>query len=222
MIKKLLSYFSPIIVKKIPSTVSKQLEITYHEGQLILDTPNTNYSFGSLEIVLKKGLKYIGYSKIVQMNDVLVLGLGGGSIIKLLRDDLKYDKQITSVELDPAIIYVAQKYFGIDKYKSKHEIVQTDAFEYILKQQKRYDLIVIDIFQDAQMPQFLFENYFVSNLKSRLNINGFILFNTIVLNKEERERNNTFKTLFETANFSVRTHPNVQHMNELITVKRIA
>lgn len=220
MFKKLLSYFSPITIKKIPSEISKQIEITYNDGQLVLDTPNTNYSYGNLEIVLRKGLKYIGYQKIESMNQILVLGLGGGSIIKLLRKEVKYNKAITSVELDPAILFAANKYFDLEQYSENHTIIQGDAFEFMLKQQKKYDLIVIDIFQDYLMPAFLFENYFVEKIKESLNINGFILFNTITLHKEEKERNNQYTSLFESGQFSVRTHPKIQDLNELITIKR--
>ncbi|MDR0230233.1 MAG: fused MFS/spermidine synthase [Flavobacteriaceae bacterium] len=222
MLKRLLSYISPITIKKIPSEVNKRLEITYNDGQLVLDTPNTNFSFGSLETVMRKGLKYIGYSKIEPMNNILILGLGGGSILKLLRKEVKYNGAITSVELDPAILFVAKKYFDLEQYSDKHTIVEGDAFEFMLKQKEHYDLIVIDIFQDYKMPIFLYESYFVDKVKDSLNINGFILFNTIALDKEDKDRNKQYVSLFESDKFSVRTHPKIQDLNELMTIKRFA
>lgn len=221
MIKRFLSYFTPIIEKKIPSKVSKQLEVTWNSGQLVVDTEHTNYSYGNLEKVLKKGLQFVGYEKVRAMENVLVLGLGAGNIIALLREDVKFNKQIDSVELDPAIVYIGQKYFDLDKYSERHTIHQMDAFEYVLRCQKRYDLIVIDIFQDANMPTFLFENYFAERLKRILNINGFILFNTITLNELEKRRNKEYCALFQPEEYSVRSHPKLQKYNEILTIKKL-
>ncbi|TDS64238.1 spermidine synthase [Myroides indicus] len=220
MIKKLLSFFTPIIEQKIPSQTNKQLEITWNNGRLVLDTENTNYSFGNLEKVLRKGLKYVGFSKIRNMENALILGLGGGSIIHLLRKDIKFKGTITSIELDPAIIFVANEYFNLDALSENHTIMQMDAFEYVLTTEATFDLIVIDIFKDAEMPAFLFEKYFIDKLKSLLNLNGFIIFNTIVLNKKNKNRNNHYTTQYEADIFSVKRYPNMQNLNEVITIKR--
>ncbi len=221
MIKRLLSYFTPIIEKKIPSKVSKQLELTWNSGQLVVDTKHTNYSYGNLEKVLRNGLQFIGFEKVRAMNNVLVLGLGAGNIITLLREEIKYTKDITSVELDSAILFLGKKYFDLDKYSERHTIHKMDAFEYVLRSQKRFDLIVIDIFQDANMPSFLFENYFVERLKLLLNVNGFILFNTITLNELEKRRNKDYSALFEEDIYSVRSHPKLQKYNEILTIKKL-
>lgn len=221
MLKKWLSYLTPVPVKKISSKINNKLEITWQKGQLVLDTKNTNYSYGQLEQVFKRGLKFIGYQKIKAMNQVLNLGLGAGSTVHLLRNDVNYTGFITSVELDEAIIYVAQKYFNLDRYKDKHNIVQLDAFEYVLTCQEQYDLIVIDIFQDSYMPSFLFEQYFVHHLKQILAVNGFIIFNTIVLSQEDEQRNQEFKILFDPAQFSVRFMSTTLEHNSIITIKRL-
>lgn len=220
MIKKLLSFFTPIIEHKIPSKTNKQLEITWNNGQLVLDTENTNYSFGNLEKILRKGLKYVGFSKIRNMGNALILGLGGGSIIHLLRKEIQFKGHITSIELDPAIIFVANKYFDLGELSKNHTIIQMDAFEYVLTTEDTFDLIVIDIFQDAEMPAFLFEKYFIDKLKPLLNLNGFIIFNTIVLNHKNKNRNNHYVLQYETNIFSVKRYPNLQNLNELITIKR--
>jgi spermidine synthase len=34
------------------------------------------------------------------------------------------------------------------------EIVIDDAFEFVLRTKEKYDLIVIDVFQDTKMPNF--------------------------------------------------------------------
>jgi spermidine synthase len=44
------------------------------------------------------------------------------------------------------------------------EIVIDDAFEFVLRTKEKYDLIVIDVFQDTKMPNFLYENYFINRI----------------------------------------------------------
>ena len=222
MLKKWLSYLSPIPVKKIPSTVNQRLEVSWQKGQLVLDTKNTNYSYGQLAQVFKRGFRFIGHSKIRAMDQVLNLGLGAGSTVHLLRDEVNFTGVITSIELDETILFVARKYFDLDRYSDKHHIVQRDAFEYILTCQQQFDLIVIDIFQDSHMPSFLFEHYFVNHLQQCLALHGFIIFNTIILTVEDSERNEKFKQLFDPLEFSVRSMPSTQTHNNVITIKRIA
>jgi hypothetical protein len=62
--------------------VSKSIEITWTNGELVLDSENTNYSYGSLQRILRLGLKSIGFDKIIKMNHVLILGVAG-SVVKL-------------------------------------------------------------------------------------------------------------------------------------------
>ena len=81
MIKKFLSYLVPINVFKIKSELSKTLEVTYNNGELVIDSLNTNYSYGSLQRILAKGLRCIGKEKIQKMNHILLLGVAGGSVV---------------------------------------------------------------------------------------------------------------------------------------------
>ena len=221
MIPKLLSYLVPIPFKRITSTVNSQLEVTWNNGKLVLDTPNTNYSYGNLEKILKKGLQYIGFKKVKSMNSALILGLGAGSVLHTLRNEIGYLNPITSIELDPAVLYTAKKYFNLDRFEN-HTIIQEDAFEYVLKNHTtQFDLIVVDLFQDVTMPSFLFESYFVNKLQLMLSTNGFILFNTICLTKEHSERNEEYIKLYNEDEFSIRRLSHLQDHNEIITVKRI-
>ena len=91
MIKRLLSFLLPIKIHQKKSIYSKNLEVTWNNGYLVLDSENTNYSFGSLQRVLKKGLKYIGYERIQNFQSILVLGVAGGSVIETLKKEVKFD-----------------------------------------------------------------------------------------------------------------------------------
>ena len=219
MIKRLLSYILPVKIYQKKSEFSKNLEVTWNNGYLVLDSENTNYSFGSLQRVLKKGLKYIGYERINTFENILILGVAGGSVIETIKNDIKFKGKITGVEIDATAIEIANKYFGLNNYKNV-EIIIEDAFEFVLKTKEKYDLIVIDIFQDTTMPNFLFEDFFINRINFLLKVNGFILFNTMVLGYQDRRRNAVYKSKFDN-NYSVRLYPKIEVHNELFTIKKL-
>lgn len=219
MLKKLLSFFIPVTIKKQTSDISQTLEVTWNNGQLVLDSKNANYSYGSLQRILRKGLQYIGFERIRGFKGILVLGVAGGSVIKTLAEEIKFTGKITGVEIDPKVIEIANNYFNLSSINNL-EIVICDAFEFVLKTKEKYDLIIIDIFKDTVMPNFLFEDYFINRINYLLNVNGFILFNTMTLKNKDKERNDTYKLHFDDA-YSVRMYPKVEDHNELFTIKKL-
>ena len=220
MLKKLLSYIIPIRILKQKSSISESLEITWANGELVLDSKNTNYSYGSLQRILRKGLKSIGFEKINTMNHILVLGVAGGSVIKTLINDVGYKGKITGVEIDTEIINIANTYFKLDKIPNL-EIYIEDAFEFVLKTKNKYDLIIIDVFQDTKMPNFLFERFFTDRLDMILSNNGIILFNTMIVEQIQNKRNLNYIAGFNAKKYTVRTIPRVERHNELIIIEKL-
>jgi predicted RNA methylase len=220
MIRKLLSYLIPITIYKNKSSWSKSIEVTWANGELVLDSENTNYSYGSLQRILRLGLKKIGFRQIKAMNKILVLGVAGGSVIKTLVNEVSYKGGITGVEIDPEIIKVANSYFKLSQIPNL-TIIIADAFEFVLQANEKYDLIIVDIFQDTNMPGFLFENFFTEKLCSLLQYKGYILFNTMVLNKKDNLRNEKYCSEFYQPNFRLKTIPRVEIHNELILIEKI-
>ncbi|MEC5165378.1 spermidine synthase [Flavobacterium sp. PL11] len=220
MLKKLFSYFIPIKIYQVNSAISKSIEVTWANGELVLDSENTNYSYGSLQRILRLGLKNIGFDKISSMNHILVLGVAGGSVIKTIVDEINYKGKITGVEIDPEIITIADTYFKLNEIKNL-EIVCDDAFEFILKSKERYDLIIVDVFQDTIMPNFLFESFFVKRICFLLQKGGFILFNTMILNDNHNKRNKEYVTQFTDSNFTIKTIARIEQHNELIVIEKL-
>jgi spermidine synthase len=219
MLKKIISYFYPIPIYKTTSKISKSLEVTMVNGEIVLDIKNTNYSYGSLQRILRKGLKSIGFENIIYMSHILVLGVAGGSVIKILVDEIGYQGKITGIELDEKVIDLAHVYFNLHKIKNL-QLIHHEAFEFVLKTKKNYDLIIIDIFQDTTMPNFLFEAFFQNRLTEILNQNGYILFNTMLLSQHDNARNKKYLSFFDEQKFHINTLPRVEEHNELIIVQK--
>jgi spermidine synthase len=220
MFKKILSYFYPITIYKETSTISKSIEVTLYNGKMLLNTENTNYSFGSLQSILKTGLLDIGATEISRMESVLILGVAGGSVVQTLVSDFSFSKKITGVELDQEIIHIANSYFNLDKIPN-FKCVIADAEKFVQSDTSHYDLIIIDIFKDTEMPEFLFQDSFISNSKQLLNKNGYILFNTMHLNRNSKNTIEKYLTHFDSNSYSKKVLKNVERYNDVIIINRV-
>lgn len=76
-------------------------------------------------------------------NHVLVLGLGGGTVVHLIRHFFPHCK-ITCVEREALHIQLAKRFFQLpDDVK----VIHGDAYEVLAQTQERYDWILDDVFQ---------------------------------------------------------------------------
>lgn len=170
--KKILSYIWPI-TRRFSSEINGTLEVTYVNGKKVLDTENANYSYGSLQKILEIGLTKVDLNSV---ENLLLLGLGGGSIIKSLRETFIYQRNIVAVEIDSAMIELAKNEFGISTSKNL-QIHRQDALEFVKISKEKFQLIIIDIFIDTEVPAVFYKNEFCENVSKLLQKNGFIIFN---------------------------------------------
>jgi spermidine synthase len=194
--------------------------VTIYNGKTLLNTKNTNYSFGSLQAILKKGLLDIGAAEISRMESVLILGVAGGSVVQTLVTDFSFSKKITGVELDSEIIQIANSYFGLDKISNFKCLIQ-DAEQFVKTDKNQYDLLIIDIFKDTEMPEFLFQESFITNCKQLLNKKGYILFNTMHLNKNNLSKTEAYLSHFDSNLYEIKVLKNIEKYNDVIIIKNI-
>ncbi|WMI69196.1 spermidine synthase [Mangrovimonas sp. YM274] len=208
--KRFLSYLYPVS-KKVPSQYSGKLEVTWYDGKKYLNTKNANYSYGSLQEILKFGLEHINLDSI---SNCLLLGLGGGSVIDTLRNDFNFQQHITAVDIDPVVIAIAQREF--QHYNSPTlTMVCADAQQFIFETTASFDLIIVDLYIDAHMPsQFMESAFWKAILQSHSN-QGAIIFNA-ALNVPSSKSLQAIKALLETAGFSVSIHQKVNGTNTLL------
>jgi spermidine synthase len=91
-----------------------------------------------------------------------------------------------------------------------------------LKTKLKYDLVIIDIFQDTKMPNFLFESFFANRILEILNDNGLFLFNTMCLLEADNLRNATYLNQFDKSQVQVQTIPRIESHNEVIIVEKLS
>jgi len=180
-VKKIWSYIWPV-TKYVSSDFNGKLELSLVNGKKILDSKNTNYSYGSLQRILKFGLSKV---TVPVAKNILVLGLGGGSIIETLQKDYNYHRGITAVELDAKVIEIADKEFGISQEENL-QIIHDDAFLFVSKGTQKFDIIIVDLFIDLAVPKSCYSISFWQSLQKRMSNSGSVIFNAGVnLQKKE-------------------------------------
>ncbi len=211
---RLLSFIYPI-TKKVKSEFNGTLEITWYNGKKHLNTKNANYSYGSLQKILKFGLNKMDLSK---CNTVLVLGLGGGSVIKTLGKIIGHNKTIVGIDIDPVIVKIAKEEFKLSKINNL-EIICDDAVNFMVKNRSNFDLIIVDLFIDTKIPSPFFEIPFWENIVKACAKKGNILFNASLDTMNENEIINIASFLFKNK-FKVEKFEKVNKTNTLLIAKR--
>ncbi len=110
---------------------------------------------------------------------VLVIGLGGGTLPMTLRALLP-DVHIDTVEIDPAVVKVAREYFNF-RTDAKMEVFREDGRVFVKKQMKtdiKYDIIMLDAFEDEYIPEHMLTKEFLAEAKSLLKPRGILAANT--------------------------------------------
>ena len=190
----ILSYLYPVTIEITNSLWNPLLEIVLYGGKYSLNSENTNYSFGSLHSLFKKIFRKLKLDW-NGINDVLILGFGTGSITEII-DKYKRDCIIDGVEIDNKVIELGEKYFHTDLLKNV-TIHHASADQFLEDCQKKYDLIIIDVYIDMRVPEELETEQFLIRVKNALRIGGLVVFNKYVYSKTTRDQILTLKRLYE-------------------------
>lgn len=214
--KKWLSYLFPQAFKKLPSKHHGMLEISWLNGKKVLDTSLSNYSYGSLQQILKKGIQAIRFEP--NTLEILVLGMGVGSVLETLRKDFHSKASIDLVEFDPQIIELAINEFNLSQYQP-YSVFQSDALQYLQDCKKNYQFIIVDLFIGNTIPSDFTSKKFATLLENHLQTGGKIIFNTMAetMSKGQLE---DFIQEFENLNLQVSVLWGVAYTNNLLLIEK--
>ena len=125
-----------------------------------------------------RALRRFTFDSFQNVSKILVLGVGGGTVIELLTKRFPY-AVITAVDIDPTMIEIAKKYFGIDKHTNVR-LERDDANRFVAHSAKKgpmYDLIVVDLFIGPKIPDFVSSTPFLKNLYAIVKPGGHLVIN---------------------------------------------
>lgn len=131
---------------------------------------------GPVLFVWKTALKKVHFHRPVLKN-VLILGLGGGSIAQLARE-FWGEVPITGVDIDPVIVQLGRDYMNLGKLHVDIHIA--DAYKILeISKTKKYDLICIDTYVGEEFPEKFESDTFLKLVRSHLSVHGVAVFNRL-------------------------------------------
>jgi spermidine synthase len=210
--RELISNLWGIRIRKVRSPLNGSLEVWFISGKYQLDAENVNYSYGSLHRVFRHVFKETGLAERRPAN-MLLLGVGAGSVISILRDELRLATHVTGIEHDPIVIDLARKYFSIDRFTGL-EIICRDAFDYVAGTGKKFDVVTVDLFHDENVPEKFQSGLFLEHCLRLLNENGLILYNFIVKSRKQQKQFDDLSSLF-------RSHGRKMNIIELFGTNKV-
>ncbi len=136
-----------------------------------------------------------------EIKRVLVLGVGGGAVIQMLRRFVE-PENIIGVELNPVHLYVARRFFNV---KGKDVFLyKADAINWVKNYKgEKFDLIIDDLFgeQDGEPVRAVKPNtVWFKLLLKHLTVSGLIVANFIDINELKKSAGLDSKAV--TKNFS--------------------
>jgi spermidine synthase len=110
---------------------------------------------------------------------VLVIGCGGGSLPRMLAASRI---RVTVVDIDPASFDLARWYFSLPEDVECHV---ADGRDFLRTADARYDAIVLDAYDAANMPAHLAEREFFATVKRRLAPAGAFFVNAYMRDDDD-------------------------------------
>jgi spermidine synthase len=173
----------PLIFKF--KTKHAELSITQNADRLELHAhSNALHSVINLKAPQKLALKNLEFLAGVLLflpepENILLLGTGGGSLIHFLR--FHYPKaRVIAVDLDAELLEIMHQKMRLPKASQYLTYVIDDADHYLRYCNRRFDLILIDIFDGTQSPGWLLELQSMQRLYSLLSDRGAVAYNLLI------------------------------------------
>jgi spermidine synthase len=128
---------------------------------------------------------------------ILIIGLGGGTLPRAL-SQLLPQARIDVVEIDPAVVAVAHRYFSFAESSTVH-VTEMDGRVYVrraMREERRYDLIMLDAFDHEYIPEHLLTQEFIREVRSLLAPQGVLAANTFSSSRLYDHESTTYASVF--------------------------
>ena len=192
---KISSFFFDREVETTSTLLNRELRVVLSNNRYQLNSGIANYSFGNLHTAFQRVFSHTNLKKI-KINSALILGFGAGSVASILRNEIKSDCKITGVEIDSKVIDLAKKYFNLNTLNNCR-IVVDDALNFVKNDSGKYDLIVVDLFSEIDVPSVFQLDSFLSCLHNRAADSALVYFNFVIDNESQKREFLAFEKRFQ-------------------------
>ncbi|MGC8496641.1 MAG: spermidine synthase [Thermoplasmata archaeon] len=142
----------------------------------ILEFENSTYS-----IINKKGIFAYGYwdfflplAEFYEKPSVLMIGLGGGTLVYQIRNIVKDGADIDIVEISSVDIEISKLYLP---QLANEKIYHENGIDFVSKCDKKYDLVILDAYLFLDIPPEFLESEFVKNVSRVTKENAIFAIN---------------------------------------------
>ncbi len=128
---------------------------------------------------------------------VLIIGLGGATIAQAFEKILP-DVMIETVEIDPAVVRVAERYFGYRQGPRQRVFVE-DGRAFVgraHREGRKYDMIMLDAFDVDYIPAHLLTLEFLQHVRAILSPDGVLVANTFTTSLMYDQESATYAAVF--------------------------
>ena len=133
------------------------------------------------KVLRKSGGAAAGYPTAYPLR-VLLIGLGAASLTKFLYRNRPL-AHLTVVEIEPAVVSAARQFFKLPEDPKRINIVIGDGAEYVLNSDKKFDLIMVDGFDENAHSGALDTLPFYQACRAHLSETGITVFNLLTSNR---------------------------------------
>lgn len=190
-----LSYLTEIRLEETSSEYHSILAVNLVKGRHQLCCENAIYSYDDKYDNFRLAFNELLFDE-SKWETVLVLGLGLASIPYLLENTLNKSLSFTAIEIDSVVAELCQRY-TMNKLRSPIDVVIADAHHYLAIDEKKFDIITMDIFADDIIPLKFQTISYLETLKSKLNPGGVLLYNRLAMTDFDKEASTSFQHKFK-------------------------
>lgn len=128
-----------------------------------------------LELSYTRGMMaFLLFTK--EAKNILVIGLGGGSIPKFIHRYLP-ELHTTTVELNPDVIAAARGQFFLPENDDRLNVVEGDGVAYILEHPAKHDVLMLDAYDSTGLATELSSQEFYDSCRRALTTDGILAVN---------------------------------------------
>ncbi|TXT24488.1 MAG: spermine synthase [Gallionellaceae bacterium] len=127
---------------------------------------------------------------------VLLIGLGAASLAKFLYRNYPL-ANLTVVEIEPAVVAAARQFFKLPEDPKRLKIVIGDGAEFVADSNKKWDLILVDGFDENARSGALDTPAFYLATKSRLNNCGIMAANLLSRRRSFKDSLERIRSAFD-------------------------
>lgn len=176
------------------------LRVTDNDGVRLLRFDRNRQSSMLLNDPFETDFEYPGYLHLTMAiaphaRAALVIGLGGGSVVKRMWRDYA-PMRLDVVEIDEEVVEVARAFFALPD-DERIRVMVADGRDWVRHCPETYDIVIVDAYDDDRFPRPLMTEEFMRDVAERLNPGGVVAYNFI--GSVYGPKSKPFRSLYRTA-----------------------